>query len=108
MDEISQAEIDSVASQYKNAYELIRGLRPHMLQPRGFAAATAPGPGGRTAPGGVRVFVDNVFVGGIEMLSTIPVPSIALVRHLSASDATIRYGSGMEGGAIVIMLSPQP
>ena len=107
MDEISRAEIGSVASQYKNAYELIRGLRPHMLQPRGFAAATAPGPGGRTALGGVKVFVDNVFVGGTEMLSTIPVPSIALVRHLSASDATIRYGSGMEGGAIVIMLSPE-
>lgn len=81
-----------------NAFDLIETLRPHWLEGRG--------------PKSVRnrmtsypvVYVDGVRHGNINSLTTIPVYNIVEIQHMSAGDATIRFGMGHPGGAILIAM----
>ncbi len=48
------------------------------------------------------VYVDDFRAGHIEALDRLSIQDIAELRYLSASDATTRYGTGHEGGAILV------
>lgn len=72
--------------------EALRGLRPQYLTPRG----------GR---GEVAVYVDHIRVlGGVSDLATIRTGTVAEVRFLTPTEATIRFGTGHMAGAIVVEL----
>ena len=100
--EIARPELDSLRSRYRNVYDLIRAVRPGMLISRELRAVTPSRDAPRSEPSGVKVFVDDVYVGGVDVLAAIPIRSIVFVHRMTATDATTRYGSGMTGGVIAI------
>ena len=74
-----------------NAYDVISRLRPQWLRRRGRAPLPA-------------VFRDNMRVGtDTEALRSIRLENVLELRYLSASDATMRWGTGFAGGAILIV-----
>jgi hypothetical protein len=99
---IRRAEIDSLTAQYQNAYDLIRMARPNMLTSRDIRFPYPVREGVVSDPSGVKVFMDDVHLGGIDMLRRIPSRSIIFIQRLSPSDATTRFGSGMVAGVIAI------
>jgi hypothetical protein len=79
-----------------NAYQAIERLRPEYLRTRGpssIMSQTAMGP---------AVFVDRMFMGGVEVLSDLPVNEIARIVYSSAWDATTQYGHGYANGVIEV------
>ena len=78
------------------AYEAIRRLKPNWLQYRGQAVLT--GADRET----LRVYVDRIFFGEAESLSTLTVRNIQEIRFLDPRQATLRFGTGHTVGAIVI------
>ena len=69
---------------------MIRRLRPRWLQPRG---------GGGRQP---QAILDGARIGGPNDLNRVDVADIVEMRFLSASDATTRYGTGFDAGAIEV------
>lgn len=80
---------DLVDVQQLDAYQAIQRLRSRWLRGRG----------GQTP----NVIVDGAArPGGLDALSDIRVSDVEEMRFLSANDASLRYGTGNSGGAIVI------
>ncbi|MCE2455712.1 MAG: hypothetical protein J4G12_07870 [Gemmatimonadetes bacterium] len=80
---------DLVDVQSLDAEQAIQRLRPRWARGRGGAT-----------PG---VIVDGaVRSGGMEALQSIRISEVQEIQYMSASDATLRYGTGFNGGAIVI------
>lgn len=74
-----------------NAYDVISRLRPQWLRRRGRSLLPA-------------VFRDNIRIGtDIEALKSIRLENVFELRYLSASDATMRWGTGFTGGVIQIV-----
>jgi hypothetical protein len=80
-----------------NALEAIQRLQPRML-----AKQRGPSSINFENQNQIVVYLDGSRFGGIETLSLIQAMPIIEIRYLSASEATIRYGTGNSGGAIVI------
>jgi hypothetical protein len=76
--------------------DAIRRLRPRWLQVSR-AVSTRGNP--QEFP---RVVVDRVPRGELEALGQISVSDVREVRFLSASDATLKYGTGYPAGAIEV------
>lgn len=79
-----------------DAYEAVRLLRSAWLRRRGVATPRDP------RGGEIVVYVNGVRMGGVGSLSTIRVEQVIELRYLSASDATMRYGTGHPAGAIEV------
>lgn len=78
------------------AYDAVRQLRPEWLRRRGRSSI-------QNATAEVLViYLDGARVGTLQMLRSISVGSILDIRHLDASDATTRFGTGHAGGALLI------
>lgn len=92
-DVITAADLDRVS--VVTAFDAIKQLRPEFLTFRR---------GGRPP----AVYVDYVRAGGIETLRDVPVAHVVTVRFLSAIDATTRFGTGNDGGAILILTGGRP
>lgn len=75
-------------------YTAIQRLRPSYLQNRG---TTSP-----TTTAAIQVYVDGMKKGDTDFLKSINVFDVKEVRHLSAPDATQRYGIGHSMGAILV------
>jgi hypothetical protein len=103
--EISRSEIQAVLSRTETAADIVATLRPGMLTPRhggnSYSASAGPLPTDRP----IRVYVDYVNRGGLEVLSTIPAGVVVEVRRLNALDATTRFGSNHLNGAILVITS---
>src|SRR5579885_1002629 len=71
-------------------YAAIQRSRPSFLQVRGNNTF------GNSAPGSndIQVYVDGMHRGGLSVLREINSADVAEVRHLSASEATQRFGTG--------------
>lgn len=93
---IFKAEIE--ISTAINAFDLIESLRPHWLEGRGIKSVR-----NRTAALPVA-YVDGQRLGDILSLTTIPVYNIVEIQFISSGDATIRFGIGHSGGAILITM----
>ena len=78
-----------------DSYEAIRLLRPAWLQKRGVLSATQPTE--------IKVYLDNVQVGGLQALRSIPVNSVVRMQFLDAATATQRWGTGNVHGAILVL-----
>lgn len=93
-DVITRAEI--AQSGLMNTYEVIRQLRPAFLQRR--RARSIEGDAIQTAV----VYVDGAYRGELRELELIPAAEVQEIRYLDATDATMRYGTGHSGGAILV------
>lgn len=77
-----------------SALDVVRRLRPRWLTGRG------QGTGGMNRP---QVIQDGARLGDPDnALRSIAVSDLEELRFLSASDATMRYGTNFPGGAIVV------
>lgn len=81
------------ATDQRTAYDAIRQLQPLWLQTRRRST-------GDIDP--VWVYVDGVRRGDVTELRLMNADSILEVRHLSAADATTRFGTGHSSGVIVV------
>ena len=71
-----------------DCYDAVRRLRPRWLQSRA---------------GDPIVVRDGSHLGpASEFLGQIGVGQVASIRYLSATEATMRFGTGVQGGAIVV------
>jgi hypothetical protein len=74
---------------FYSAYEAVEALRPSWLNRRG-------------PDGAIQVYVDDNHLGGLEVLRTIRLPSVAVIRHMDGIQAGARYGLGHDQGVILI------
>lgn len=84
---ITEAEI--TGSSVQNALEAVQSLRPAMMRPR---------PGG----GPVMLYLDNVKMMDLNVLSTVPAGRVKEIRYINAQDATTRWGTGHASGVILV------
>lgn len=93
-DRITLEEIQALPDA-RDAYELVRQLRPAFLIVR------ATGSAGQSRPGILTVWVNGAERGPVETLRTIPAHAVMEIRKISATDAMTRYGKEQNGVILV-------
>lgn len=79
-----------------SAYDAVRQLRPEWLRRRGRSSM-------QNANAEVLViYLNGLRLGNVQTLNSVAVGSILEIRHLDATDATTRFGTGHAGGALLI------
>jgi hypothetical protein len=78
------------------AYDAVERLRPFYLRQRGPSTLLSVG------DTRVKVFLNDVPIGGVDVLRTIPASEVAWIRYLSPPEATVRFGTQAGGGAIIV------
>ena len=101
------------ASAARDAEEAIRLLRPYWLtRQRGNDVvridavsmdSTLAGRVPAFEPEGIRVYLDDAQLGGLDELSRFPIDQIARIEWWDARSATLRWGAGHSHGAIRIV-----
>jgi hypothetical protein len=94
--------MDAVSLRVSNAYDIVHLLRPWMLTVRDRSRLLAPTAASPNDSRGIRVYVDDVSIGSVEVLRSVPSEVVVLVQWLSAIDATTRYGGGHLGSVIAV------
>ena len=84
---IVMAELEGLGK--LDALQAVQRLRPRWLQSRGDGQPT--------------LYVDGAPRGNVEDLRFMPSDQIEQIDYLSASDATNRFGTGHQGGAILVV-----
>mgnify|MGYP001131388778 CR=1 FL=1 len=92
---LTAAELERASAE--TAYEAVQRLRPEFLRVRGRISLEDPS---ASVP---VVYLDDMRLGGPEMLRAIRVSDVYEIRYLSPSDATTRYGTGHAGGVIAVV-----
>ena len=82
------------------AYEVVELARPRWLTPRTLRAGATPSMG--SDRGGPAVYLDGVRVGTLEELRRVRADRVALMEYMSPSDATNRFGTNHDAGAILV------
>jgi len=95
-DVITREEIQDRAPDAKTAYDVIQRLRPQFLRTRQSGSMT------QTAPVAIKVYIDGAARGSVITLRDVQAISVRSIQYLDGSDATTRYGTGHENGAIVV------
>jgi hypothetical protein len=87
---------DEIAkSSARDAHHAVQLLRPDWLRPRGASSLNG-------APADVMIYLNGQRFGGSESLRQFQASSIKEMRYISASEATNRYGTGHNSGAILV------
>jgi hypothetical protein len=94
---ISESEI--AATNVSDAYQVVEKLRPNFLHSRG---ATTLGNAASTSTLPI-VYVDEARMGDPGSLRQVPISQIKEIRLLSAADATMRWGTGVPNGVILVV-----
>ncbi len=94
-------EIDVIRTEVSTARDLVQRLRPGFLRNRG-ASSFGNAASGKSTPT-ARVVVDGAPRGGLSALAEISAMSVREIRYLNAADASIRFGTGYDGGAILVV-----
>jgi hypothetical protein len=83
-----------------NVYMAVQRLRPQWLRatPRGQTRLVG-------AESGVVVYIDATRYGTLNSLQSLAIGGIYEIRRYDASEATNRFGTGHDTGAIVIRMS---
>ena len=105
---ITRAEIQDRAPDVKTALEVVQRLRPHFLRERSQGAITTPlttqgdrNPAAARSP--VQLYVNGAKSGVATFsLQEIQAAAVVEILYLSASDATTRFGTGHDNGAILV------
>lgn len=99
---ITESEIAS--ANLETIYDVIERLRPNMLRTRGqmgrLSGAAGSDPGASSSK--IKVFLNGTAIGDLTMLRGIQAVSVKQVDFLNSSDATTRFGTGHDAGAILI------
>lgn len=82
------------------AYEAVEYARPLWLRPRSLRAGATPAMGSDRA--GPVVYLDGVRVGTSEELRRLRADRVVVMEYLSPSDATNRFGTNHDLGAILV------
>lgn len=106
---ITEAEIAKTA--YSNALEIVQSLRPNMLRVRPTTLTPSNNAFGfpdiAAANAGVVVYFDDVRLGEVAQLSSIPTLRVREIRYINARDATTRWGTGHGAGVIQVISKKQ-
>jgi hypothetical protein len=94
-DVISREEIDA-AGEAQTAWDLVKRLRPTWLMVHGGSI--------HLRVPDVQVYLNEVHQGGPGTLRDVPRSGIREIRHLRGTDATQRFGTGHENGAILVFI----
>lgn len=97
----AQNVIDATAlsnAKATSAYDAIRQTRPEMLRTR------SPGSLMLFSPRYPAVAVDNVIVGGIDVLRTIPVNEVAQIEYVDSWKAAKQYGLDHRDGLVLVTM----
>lgn len=92
-DDITREDLETVSAD--NAMEVVSLMRPRWLRARPARTINDPDPV-------VGVVIDGRPRGSLDDLVQIRRENIERISFLSAADATIRYGTGFTGGAVVV------
>ena len=107
-DLITMEEIKERAPNVLTALDVVQRLRPHFLRERSPGAITTPldKNGNRNAAASrtpVQVYVNGTLSGiASVVLREIQADAVIEIVYLSASDATTRFGTGHDNGAILV------
>lgn len=82
------------------AYEAVELARRQWLRPRSLRAGATSAMGSDLA--GPVVYLDGVRVGTLEELRRLRADAVAEMEYLSPSDATNRFGTNHDSGAILV------
>jgi hypothetical protein len=108
-DEIPRAMIDSLRGRVQTALDLVRLLRPTLLISRDSRVAPSRTTGPFADTPGVRVYVDELYMGDAQTLAFIPARSVVSIRRYSGATTpprySPRYGERLTSGVIVIITS---
>ncbi|HET9455384.1 MAG TPA: hypothetical protein VFO66_13955 [Gemmatimonadaceae bacterium] len=91
-----RTELNDIQQAEMSAYQAIKQFRPNMLIPTGTATM------GGAYTSGIQVFLNGNKQGGIDALNSIRMIEVEKIEHLNGSDATMRFGTGYAGGAILV------
>lgn len=97
-------ESEIAATGLQTIYEVVERLRPNMLRTRGQvgrvsgASATEAG----ASSSSIKVYLNGTQIGDLTALRNIQASSVKRVEYLGASDATTRFGTGVDAGAILV------
>jgi len=100
---ITAEEIERSSANINTAYDAVETLRPRWLQLH--EVSRLPGRTGdpiRATP--VRVYLNDVNVGEVDYLKTIPAARVLELQMLSANETASRYGPTDGQAAIVVTL----
>jgi hypothetical protein len=86
------------AAGFADAFRVVEALRPQWLRPRGATTLT-----GRET---VKVYLDDLLLGGPDQLQQITTRSISSIRYLDGNEATQRWGLDHGHGAILVLTRP--
>ncbi len=92
---ITAEEVDG--SHESNAYDVVRALRPNMLTRHGQSTILGSDPG-------IVVFVNGTQYGDVQSLRRIPSKDIDQIHFYSASEASMRHGTGYPDGVIEVTM----
>ena len=92
---IARDEMDR--GHYATVYDAVSALRRNWLQPRGADSFNNPSQ--------VKVYLDNIMLGGTETLKNLVPMSVTSIKYYDGIAATTRWGIDHGAGAIVVSSS---
>ncbi len=98
-------EIERSAANLTTAYDVIRLLRPYLLESttRRNVALGALTEDGKRIPIVDSVYLDGAYLGKVQSLETIPSDFIAEIQYLKPTDSHARYGLSTGGGGVFLI-----
>ena len=108
-DLITREEIQDRAPDVLTAYDVIQRLRPHFLRERAPGGIATPfdkngnrNPAAARSP--VQVYINGVKAGiAAVSLREVLADAVIDITYLNASDATTRFGTGHDNGAVLVV-----
>lgn len=98
-DVITEQEIDSSAFRDRDAFDMIKGLRPHFFEaPKGIRSM------GNSNMSGLLLVVDNVRQTDILGLKGMRAKDVKEARYLDPDRSQNEFGAMYNGGAIVVKM----
>jgi hypothetical protein len=95
LNELTREEIRS--TQHNNLFDVVQALRPTWLQQRGQISVSDP------TAGQVRIYLNDVQMGGAAQLQHINVLDVTSIRYLDAAQASARFGIRQRGGGAILV-----
>ena len=93
---ITQAEIE--ATHLETIYDVIERLRPNWYRTRGGRSEVSAG----ASSSAIRVYLNGSPLGDISSLRSVQAASVKQAELLNAADATTRFGTNHDSGAILV------
>lgn len=91
-----------VAARVVDAYQAVLRLRPQFLSRSPYVRRL----GG--SPGDLRVFLDDVDMGGVEALHGIPLDAVTQIRYVPPIEAEMRWPGRHPAGVILVSTERTP